>query len=300
MDVVRPTISVIDDKPWFFIRYWQAGPHLRVRVADLDPAQLASVERAMRERLDVVGTLAADEQPLDGDAYARSAGRLAAAGEGGQQLNVEDVLPPGVYRRAYLPEIDRYGGEAVMPATERLFQLSSELVVTFLPHMPTTRVRSIMTMRATVAAASALTDGADRGNHERAAFYAHGIEFWRSSLAGLGYSPAQLDHICRVPGTTTGGVPAEPEPTEPKPAVPPPGPLDPWSAAMTDLVERIRYESASTPGQIVFSHVHMLHNRLGLSLSEELQTYVRAAHLQAGRLDGIAEKRAGDTSPTSG
>ena len=51
------------------------------------------------------------------------------------------------------------------------------------------------------------------------------------------------------------------------------GPFDRWHAAIVALSDAIRHAGAEHPGRIVSSHVHMLHNRLGLSLLDELRTY---------------------------
>uniref|UniRef100_UPI00278BC8A2 lantibiotic dehydratase C-terminal domain-containing protein n=1 Tax=Streptomyces venezuelae TaxID=54571 RepID=UPI00278BC8A2 len=53
-DVIGPTIRELDPgTPWFFIRYWQSGPHLRLRVGDLDEAARARVAAALTARLAV-------------------------------------------------------------------------------------------------------------------------------------------------------------------------------------------------------------------------------------------------------
>ena len=44
-DVIGPTIGELaPGTPWFFIRYWQAGPHLRLRMRDVDPDAYDRVE----------------------------------------------------------------------------------------------------------------------------------------------------------------------------------------------------------------------------------------------------------------
>lgn len=62
-----------------------------------------------------------------------------------------------------------------------------------------------------------------------------------------------------------------------------PGPLAPWQAALTGLSDRIRRETPLHPAQVTVSHVHMLHNRLGLRAVEEYQTYARLARLFPAR-----------------
>lgn len=56
------------------------------------------------------------------------------------------------------------------------------------------------------------------------------------------------------------------------------GPFAGWHARIAAHAEEIREQSPSHPGMVLFSHAHMLHNRLGLSLLEELRTYAVLAH----------------------
>ena len=50
-----------------------------------------------------------------------------------------------------------------------------------------------------------------------------------------------------------------------------------WSAAVGDLVDVLRADDNPVPGAVVSSHVHMTHNRLGLSILDELRTYAALA-----------------------
>ncbi|AJF67388.1 thiopeptide-type bacteriocin biosynthesis protein [Streptomyces vietnamensis] len=260
-DVIGPTVrELAPGTPWFFIRYWQSGPHLRLRVGDLDAPARARVEAALTERLAVAGAPAPGEEPLDPAAYRSGAERLAAAGETGENTTVKDLLPPGVHPAVYEPEFDRYGGTALMPAAESLFTLSSTLVLAALPKVTGERQRAALALRGTLAVAAALGDPA-----ERAYYYAHGLGAWRAWAAEAGHPAALLDTITRV----EGAVALDPEAH---------GPFAGWHARLAAHAEEIRAHSPAHPGMVLFSHAHMLHNRLGLSLLEELRTYAVLAH----------------------
>ncbi|WP_101254618.1 thiopeptide-type bacteriocin biosynthesis protein [Streptomyces barkulensis] len=267
-DVIRPTVAeAAPQRPWFFIRYWQGGPHLRLRVGDLDDAAYERTERLLRERLESAGRLAPDEEPVDPGGYRREAERLAAAGELEAGTPVEDLTPPGVHRRSYEPEYERYGGPALMPAAERLFQLSSELTVRLLPRLPDQRARVLAGLRATMAAAAALGDGADQ-----AAYYAHAYRIWREWGTGFGYGEEQLDRLCGIGRDGAAGG-AGAGRTQAPPADH--GPFAGWHRALAAHARDVLRGTSTHPGRVVFSHVHMFHNRLGLNLVEELQTYAR-------------------------
>lgn len=255
-EVVAPVARSLDGAPWFFIRYWQGGPHIRLRVGDLSPAEYDRVERLLRERLETAGRPAAGESRINEEAY-RAEARLLARNESGGDRDVQSLRAPGVHRAVYEPETARYGGPDLMPRTERLFQLSSELVLALLPHVSDARARSVLALRATVSAAAALGDEA-----EQAAFYAGSLAAWRAWAFGFGCTEEQVEGMCRIPRGAVKPVDATRH-----------GPFGTWHAALSDLVTEIRTTTATVPGQILVSHVHMFHNRLGRTLFDELRTY---------------------------
>jgi thiopeptide-type bacteriocin biosynthesis protein len=271
VDVVAPAVEALAGRPWFFVRYWQAGPHLRVRVHGLAPGESVDLENALRAGLAERGLPGESESPVDPAWYAANAERLASAGESGVAMAAADLLPPGLYRKVYEPEVERYGGPSLMPGAESLFALSSSLVIDALRARADTRARAVMAMRATICAVAALGD-ADEG----AAYYARGVESWRTWAAGAGYSERQLDQLCGV-GEDSAGTRTAARPIAPADVIR--GPLAPWHAQFVTAVESWRRVPAVQPGRLLFSHIHMLHNRLGLNVAEELQTYARLARV---------------------
>ncbi|MCK8434310.1 hypothetical protein G3I77_15145 [Streptomyces sp. D2-8] len=264
-DVIGPTVGEIPPgTPWFFIRYWQSGPHLRLRIAGLSADARARVEQALRDRLTEAGRLSPGEEPLAEEAYRQGASRLAAAGETGVNTSVHALLPPGVHRADYDPEHERYGGPALMPAAESLFHLSSELVLRLAPLVTSEARRARLALRGTLSAAVALG-----GPDERAHYFARGREAWRAWAADAGHPAELLDRITRVDqDPAAAGVSPDAH-----------GPFTGWYEALAAHAGEIRRHSPVHPGMILFSHAHMLHNRLGLSLLEELRTYAWLSHV---------------------
>lgn len=272
VDAVGPVLHTLPGRPWFFLRYWHGGPHIRLRIGDLTDDQAASAERLLAERLVDAGRLREGETAMDPADYARTAASMTTAGDQPSHQEVTGMLEPGVHRFAYHPEHERYGGRELMPETEQLFDLSSRLVLAFLRREPSTGARALLALRATVCAARALGDDPA----EEAAFYDHGLRAWRTWTAGYGYTERQLDELYgaarptdELRAKTAGGDT--------------PGPLAPWQAALTGLSDRIRRQTPLHPAQVTVSHVHMLHNRLGLRAVEEYQTYARLARLFPAR-----------------
>jgi thiopeptide-type bacteriocin biosynthesis protein len=93
---------------WFFIRYGEGGPHLRVRVLGPEPA-------------------AAAELPAE---LARL-GKAVPAVEGPWPSTHGEVRAV-----PYVPETDRYGGAAALPEAERLFAASSRVALQALRQPP--------------------------------------------------------------------------------------------------------------------------------------------------------------------
>ncbi|MFJ6463909.1 thiopeptide-type bacteriocin biosynthesis protein [Streptomyces sp. NPDC091387] len=263
-DVIGPTVRELPPgTPWFFIRYWQSGPHLRLRVGNLTPDAHAATEAALRTRHTLARRLAPGEEPLAEEEYLDGAARLAAAGETGPNTAVRTLLAPGVHHAVYEPEFERYGGPAHMPAAEELFRLSSELVLRLTPAVTTGARRSQLALRGTLSAAVALG-----GPAERAFYYARGLGAWRSWAKDAGHPEALLDRITHVD--------QDPAAVRVDPGAH--GPFTAWHEALAGHAADLRRTSPVHPGMILFSHAHMLHNRLGLSLLEELRTYAWLSH----------------------
>ncbi|MBW5484274.1 thiopeptide-type bacteriocin biosynthesis protein, partial [Streptomyces bambusae] len=84
---------------WFFIRYGEGGPHVRVRVRDPAPATAAALPGALARA---------------------AAARPALPGSGpwpSEHAEVRDV--------PYLPETERYGGPLALPVAEEVFAAST-------------------------------------------------------------------------------------------------------------------------------------------------------------------------------
>ncbi|EFL19626.1 predicted protein [Streptomyces sp. C] len=273
-EAVAPAVAAHPGRPWFFVRYWQAGPHLRLRIAGLAPDEAHATERRLREALPGAAALRDGEAPVGDAAFGREAQRLARAGEDGSALPPgTPPLPTGVYGAAYEPEYERYGGEGLMPLSESLFTLSSTLVLGFLASRPRgRRARALFALGAAACAAAALGDGPDAET-----FRAHGLASWRRWLLGYGHGPDDVDQWVAAAGTAPGE--AEQERAVLAAAGSGTGPLAPWQRELTAAAAVWRATPGVEPGRLLFSHLHMLHNRLGLGIADELLTYARLAPL---------------------
>ncbi|RDZ28624.1 thiopeptide-type bacteriocin biosynthesis protein [Lysobacter silvisoli] len=109
-------------RQWFFIRYWEGGPHLRVRLAGPIAADEAAARAVLAEGVEPY----LSARPPTREEYYRG------HAFDGRPVAPEDLpwyAEGTVAAIAYEPEWLRYGGEQAMAANEGLFELSSRLAL---------------------------------------------------------------------------------------------------------------------------------------------------------------------------
>ena len=110
---------------FFFLRYWDGGPHLRIRLGTNEPAHVRDL--ALRR---LRAYLAAYPSPdrADLDRYPAQAAQLAA-GEGVADYLRRPMPNNTVHEIAYRPETDRYGDGDALALVERHFVESSRIAL---------------------------------------------------------------------------------------------------------------------------------------------------------------------------
>jgi hypothetical protein len=168
---------------YFFIKYWQEGPHVRLRLLPTTPADRASVrelaeqavDRFLRERPSLFQI---DEDGLGNfhrDMYVFEYGEEAWErdyGEAGMPIR-----PNNSYRYVpYQPEYDRYGGPTGVAVAEWHFEHSSDMVLRLLA-ATNVHVRTIMLgLAAQLSLVIGYTFRPDPG--ALALFFSYYQEFW--------------------------------------------------------------------------------------------------------------------------
>lgn len=135
---------------WFFIRYWECGPHLRLRVKNMRPDAYARLLAQLRARL---------------PDYCGDGGDLPAAYPDEMVFERSDVDPGArrwlaqgsVLEIAYEPELTRYGGVQALAVSERLFAGSAALAMQIIAAAPDANVRRTRGLLLTCAALAAGT-----------------------------------------------------------------------------------------------------------------------------------------------
>lgn len=111
---------------WFFLRYWEAGPHLRFRIY-VHKQQAAEISERIMTFFREWIRHNPDEIRWTSDLYNKIAMNLARR-EGIAQEKVGKFRPSGdIWTQDYNPEIDKYGTEISMDAFEKHFEDSSVL-----------------------------------------------------------------------------------------------------------------------------------------------------------------------------
>lgn len=251
LDTAEELVAGVPGAAWFYLRYWEGGPHVRLRLL-LPPAAHAAARRTVRERAGA--WLSGNDPGYDdpGTHYDRIAGQLAA--REGQDRPVLAWQPHGrVWEQAYEPETGKYGAGTSLHAYERHFQDSSVLAARALHRHPgPTQVLSL-------AAALVLTGWTSPG-------LGPGLQP-HEELVGRWDSPRPLDRR-RTPQVRPGLLAGLLERARTG--------ADPWSRSWRDSLDRLQDDLAAagvSPARrrtgIDICH-HLLCNRLGLTLEQEL------------------------------
>ena len=267
----------------FFLRHWQGGPHLRVRLAPGEGVDRAAVIA----RLDAAMGRFLDERPsrraVTDAEYRSVAGRLAATDPRGS--TVEPLEPDNTVRhRPYEREYDRYGGtDAAMDAVEDHFCESSALVLDVLSGRPDGNRRNGQALAMITGSAAMATDDGP----ELARFAHAGRAVWgRTLLAGDETAEAlferrwhrQRDGVRRIVDTVVGTVRDEGYRDGASPVAR-------WLRSLTALAARLGRladDGAFAPLDVVGPRVrgsglpsvlllcsHLNTNRLGVPVTEE-------------------------------
>jgi thiopeptide-type bacteriocin biosynthesis protein len=145
-DTLAPMIDHVKQSglftDWYFLRYWETGPHLRIRVQDAQPETVDKIVDSLRDLVS-----AADFPVPEEDL----AGYYAAIGATGP------LYPHGDIRvTEYVPETARYGGPAALPVAEEFFCRSTEVACAVLRATTTPSARLTAAIDLAIATTKAL------------------------------------------------------------------------------------------------------------------------------------------------
>lgn len=274
LDRLRADGGIAD---WFYIRYWEGGPHLRIRIRD----PLPGVGEQLREQLSALVAQAPYEVfALDGDSYYQRLGGDAARSAAGWHTHGE------VREIAYQPETARYGGPPAVPVAEDVFCRSSQVTARIVGAVPPGPARlSVAAELATATAAALGLDelGAARWLRGHAAGWR-----WQNEVAMLPAAAVQgqaarvlasqgralrrrWDRTVALVGGEVAPVGGEVAPVRGKPDR---SPAAYWAQVVRSARRELEGSAADGPADqrwrwVWGSQLHMLFNRLGILPDEE-------------------------------
>jgi thiopeptide-type bacteriocin biosynthesis protein len=233
IDVAAPFLKQLEGAgDWFFIRYGEGGPHLRIRVRVEHDDVAARIRRHWCEAA---------------PAY----------------VDTDDV-PGDVRRIAYEPEIARYGGPQAMPLSERVFCRSTALSLGIIAATPGDMERRIGQAIAIIIASSRSLSNDPVDIRRILADHAAGWERWFATV-GWSVTSEAAPVALRDPAAVKAALLAPAQPRSYGAA------WQACLAALLDDLRAQHPPPPGAAGAegIVRSHLHMFCNRLGVSPATE-------------------------------
>lgn len=145
-EAVGPLVHTLTDEGriegYFFLRYWESGPHLRLRLRPTGPQAAGEVRQLATDRLHAYLAAHPSPRPVTMERYAALCEHLAAREN---LLSYDRTLRPNnsVAEITYQPEYDYYGTGESMAAVERHFVESSQLALQILAGAPPPQQRAL-------------------------------------------------------------------------------------------------------------------------------------------------------------
>ena len=274
MPVFRDTERSCDA---FFIRYWENGPHIRLRVRGIDDQAFAKLGTALSERAQVLA------EGL-GPAPNRFSSEMRFDGWHSDPATLPWFPAASTIEISYEPETRRYGGRHGLAASEALFGASSMLALAIIektPLMPARR-QSIALALTTAAIGTVVADvGEARGF----------LEIMKANWSGFASDPDAASRADRAFEDNRHEIEALAGLLLGKQNPYAGGVAGHWHAACANYVDEIRDLAQdgllihpatgiapSDDGELqlavqnlMFSQVHMMNNRLGILPQQEFQ-----------------------------
>ncbi|MFC5288686.1 thiopeptide-type bacteriocin biosynthesis protein [Actinokineospora guangxiensis] len=226
-------------RDWFFIRYWEGGPHIRVRASGVDSP------RELREELAALLGMA---EP--------------AAHQGGQEWQPHGT----VAEIGYEAEVERYGGASALAVAEQVFSASSALALDTIGTVKGNR-RLVVVVQLAYATALALglTDAA------AARWLRRHANAWRwIDRTEMAPAATLLARVTSVLSAQRGGLERALNAVRAQVADAGAGDVvGRWATVVADADARLRTLSPVSRLTVWASQLHMLCNRLGVHPDEE-------------------------------
>lgn len=279
---------------WFFLRYWDGGPHVRVRARPA-PDRADVVRDGLRTALTSYVAAHPTTSPMPAAAYTAAAELMA------RQERMTDFCrvpypPDSIVEIEYVPETDAYGTGPALEAAERHFGTSSRLAADVLTAgVPPSRRRGLVLSMTVLTLAVLRPDptqliGSPPPTTFPVAASDHPVEELdriRDHISRLWAAACSAEGV----GADTGGL------------------LSGWLAAARELHTELsglaadgRFDVAPPPSPLFWCLpdataadavlarcTHLIANRLGVPITDEISLNTLIARAVATRVPGTAE-----------
>ncbi|MGH7714031.1 MAG: thiopeptide-type bacteriocin biosynthesis protein [Gemmatimonadaceae bacterium] len=276
LNVIAPAIECCRAQNWirsfFFVRYWEEAPHIRLRMFGADACMQPLVESTIVERSGIAHTASTHGSM---QSHSRGTSRGPASAKVVERLSWV----------SYEPETDRYGGPEALLVAHRVFAASSDAAVTLLKATRSDRARRLGNG---LLAMLVLLKTLLAGNQDVAAFALHFRHAYLPALSsrsdtqetawlhvfddGVG---RQTEALATYVGDALRRLDSRESLTEP---------LDRYREAMETCREQLCSlqsqrraldmgrpfaSSSECISRLLPSYLHMMNNRLGLTIADE-------------------------------
>ncbi|MBV7260309.1 thiopeptide-type bacteriocin biosynthesis protein [Erythrobacter crassostreae] len=265
-----------DELKWFFIRYWENGPHLRIRLCNAQDTafsrlgeKLSEAASSAAERTPSTISSFPEDMPVDG--WHSSANAAPWFDEG------------AVLEVAYEPEIRRYGGSVAIDLAHKVFQSSSKIAIPIVG-----QTLGDMSRRQSVGLElTATAIGVLASDREEFTLFAQSMsEGWKGFLTDPDGATAQIDAIHnaasdRIRAWINNALDSESSELSKVATL--------WRTLLVNYFDALRdlynqgllispltgvrpkdeSELSDALHNILFSQIHMMNNRLGLTPANE-------------------------------
>jgi len=262
----------------FFVRYWQRGPHLRLRLLPARARERASVQRELERSVAAFFARYPAPHALDPIAFSRTAAALSRFEYSEERLEPLAQNNSLAYE-PYEPDLDRFGGPTARLASEKQFADSSALAIALIERDRPITLGVALAYQILALAACDIP---------LALLPAIGVQLQESYGRSLGVPAARVAEVFAARYAAEGDAVEQLMRQLLRAVVQPERvSLDPlsvlWSQSIRRLYRRLRALqrdgrlSGSPEGQqlpddshaIVLRCLHLHHNRLGIKLLEE-------------------------------
>ncbi|WP_376796036.1 thiopeptide-type bacteriocin biosynthesis protein [Thermogemmatispora sp.] len=160
VECVQPLLARLEEKAlidaYFFVRYWQGGPHLRLRLLPRAAEDAAQIRDEVRRAATQYFQHHPAPDSLDAARYQELSGYLSYIEYGYDQRG--PLYPNNsLHFLPYVPEYEHYGGQQAMPYIEKHFWESSTIALAFLTRSADRKQRTAHCL-ATMLLSAALAD----------------------------------------------------------------------------------------------------------------------------------------------